>query len=227
MKFCLHALMLCGALGSFAAEEVVLPTAFPVSRYTEIWENSPFNREVTPPVVQAIQSSFAQTLVLEGLVQDDARGAIAYVRDTKANQPLVITKEPSQGHPYTIVSAHPSHNPEHTKVTITDGKETGEIGFVVASLTQAIAQPVAAAPQKSEGREARDLRNPRAGGLAPPGVQGNAGGGQPDPAAGAAANGAPPPPPDSPKAESQSPMQVLDKMDSEPRRRRIPLPASN
>ncbi len=206
--------------GFAAGEEEVLPTAFPVSRYIGIWENSPFNREVLPPVVQTIQSSFAQSLVLEGIVNDDARGTIAYVRDTKENTPLVITSEPSEGHPYTIVSANLSNNPEETKVTLTDGTESGEIGFVVATLTQAIAQPAAAAPPPQSAREGRDPRAPRAprGGAAPPIP--TQGGGQ---AGGAAISDGMPPDADA----TQSAPSALEKIDSEPRRRRIPLPAGN
>ncbi len=216
------AVSLLGFVVPGRAEEGVLPTAFPVSRYTEIWENSPFNREVVPAVVQTIQSSFAQSLVLEGIVSDDTRGTIAYVRDTKEDASLVITESPSETHPYTIVSANQSNNPEETKVTLTDGTETGEIGFVVATLTQAIAQPVAAAPRQPPGRDGRDPREGRdlRGGAAPPIP--TQGGGQ---AGGAApSEGVVPPVPVDGSATSQSTTPALEKIDSEPRRRRVPLP---
>src|SRR5690606_30969748 len=81
--------------GPLRAEDDLLPTSFPVSRYTDIWEDSPFNREVIKVVAQAISSSFAQTLTLEGIVTDDTIGPIAYVRDNTENQPIVITSAKS------------------------------------------------------------------------------------------------------------------------------------
>ncbi len=212
------AFLLCLPSAPGRAEEGVLPTAFPVSRYTEIWENSPFNREVMPPVAQTIQSTFAQSLVLEGIVSDDTRGTIAYVRDTKEDTSLVVTSEPSENHPYTIVSANQSNNPEETKVTLTDGKESGEIGFVAATLTQAIAQPVAAAPPRQpQGREGRDPR----GGTAPPIP--TPGGGHAGGAATPPDGTSPPIPPDE-AGNAQSATSALEKLDSDPRRRRVPLP---
>ncbi len=130
---------------SFAAvrgqeEEDVVPSGYPASRYTSIWENSPFNREVIKAVEQSISSHFAQSLTLEGIVTDDNLGPIAYVRDMTTNQPIVITRVKSESHPYTIVSANLVKNPEETKVMITDGNESGEIGYVIAKLNQPIEQ---------------------------------------------------------------------------------------
>ncbi|MCB1206851.1 MAG: hypothetical protein KDN18_21525 [Verrucomicrobiae bacterium] len=207
-------LCLCVA-ASAAAEEEILPGAYPLTRYLAIWDNSPFNREVIKPVSQTIASSFAGSLVLEGIVNDDTIGPIAYVRDVREDKPLVITKQASEGHPFTIVSANQATNPEETKVTVTDGKETGEIGFVVAKLTQAIAAP-APAPPANQNRP----------GQSPPGrdQKGGAGGG----GAGQLRPGIAPNTPNTSKpADVGKPTSVapaLDNLDSEPRRRRVPLP---
>jgi len=209
--------------GPAGAEDDVLPTSHPVSRYTEIWENSPFNREVVKVVEQAISSSFAQTLTLEGVVNDNTRGAIAYVRDNAENQPIVITSAKSESHPYTIVSANLVNNPEETKVTITDGKETGEIGYVIAKLTQPIQQfQPQAQPQGQDPKQ-----RPNKG--TPPPPPGGA-----DAAAAAANRQAAPrvpgnalinPPSDADQTQTPtSATPALDKLDEEPRRRRVPLP---
>lgn len=197
--------------------DTLLPVAFPVTRYTAIWEDSPFEREVVKPVVNTVPSTFAQSLVLEGLVNDDRRGPVAYVRDNRDNLSLVVTKEPSgtASNPYTVVSAKLSRKPEESKVTITDGKETAEIGFVVASLTQAIAAPAPApAPARQSRTEKPDkasIRPSTPPGLVAPGAI---------PPGGAGIDAA------TPNDEPTSLTPALDKLDSEPRRRRVPLPGN-
>ncbi len=219
-RLCMPFALLFWALPLFA-EDVVLPTGFPVTRYTAVWENSPFNREVVKAGAKTMESSFAGSLVLEGLVTDDQLGPIAYVRDVREDKPIVITREKSEAHPFTIVSANQVANPEETKVTVTNGTETGEIGYVAAKLTQAIAAPAPVAPQPQQRP-----------GQAPPGRDGK--GMPPQPGGGGAGGSAPelsrnPPgsapavkPGDSDKPTSVAP--ALDEMNSEPRRRRVPLP---
>jgi hypothetical protein len=209
-------------------EEDTLPTGFPVTRYTAIWENSPFNREVIPAVAQTIESSFARAIVLEGVINDDEKGPVAYVRDTREDKPLVITTAKTESHPFTIVSAKQSNRPEETKITITDGKETGEIGFEAAALTQAIAQPVSAAPPQKAGKP-----DPRGGNQQPNFQQGagqvggqSGGGAQAGGIRPAAGNTPQIGTPAAPTGAPQSVTPALDALDSEPRRRRVPLPGA-
>jgi len=126
---------------SAGAEEEVIPTRFPVSRYTATWDDSPFTREVVKPTVQTVQSDFARNLTLEGLVNDDEAGPIAYVRDLQADQSLVITSETHASHPYTLVSANQVNDPQQTTVTVTNGNEEAEIGYEAGSMTRAIDSP--------------------------------------------------------------------------------------
>lgn len=207
--------------------EDTLPTGFPVARYTAIWENSPFNREVIPAAPKTLESSFAGALVLEGVINDDEKGPVAYVRDTREDKPLVITTAKNETHPFTIVSAKQAKRPEETKITITDGSETGEIGFQAASLTQAIAQPVSTAPPQNAGRGdprggipqpnlqqgAGQVGGASGGGAQPGGLR--TGGNAPQTVAPATPTGAPP-----------SATPALDALDAEPRRRRVPLPGA-
>lgn len=206
-RFAITFLVVIAAIPA-AAQDNLLPTSYPVNRYTDIWENSPFNREVIKEVVTGPQTSFSQSLVLEGLVTDDTRGTVAYVRDIREDKPLVITSDETDGHPYRVVGANQEHDPEKTKVTITDGKETGEIGFNAQKLTQAIAAPAPAPPARPgnqpPGRDAKSKPQVNPPGGTPPSVGAVV---PPVDATGNPASGAP----------------VLDKMD-EPRRRRVPLP---
>lgn len=204
------------------AEDAVLPTGYPVTRYTAIWENSPFNRVVVKAATKTMESSFAGSLVLEGLVTDDTLGPIAYVRDVREDKPIVITRDKSEAHPFTIVSANQVANPEETKVTVTDGTETGEIGYVVAKLTQAIAAPAPAPAAQQQQRQGQPSPGRDGKGVPPPPGGGGAGGASPalsrnPPGSTPAAK-----PEDANKPTSVAP--ALDNMDSEPRRRRVPLP---
>lgn len=204
-----------------AAEDSVLPTGYPVTRYTDIWENSPFNREVVKAAAKTMESSFAGSLVLEGLVTDDTLGPIAYVRDVREDKPIVITREKSEAHSFTIVSANQVANPEETKVTVTDGTESGEIGYVVAKLTQAIAAP-APAPAAQQQRQGQPSPGRDGKGVPPPPGGGGVGGAAPALSRNPPGSTPTTKPEDASKPTSVAP--ALDNMDSEPRRRRVPLP---
>lgn len=206
---------------SVRTEDDVLPAAHPVSRYTEIWDDSPFNREVVKAAAETISSSFAQTLTLEGVVNDDSRGPTAYVRDNTVNQPIVITTAKSESHPYTIVSANLVNNPEETKVTITDGKETGEIGYVIAKLTQPIQQfqPQAQPP----GQDPKQRPNKGTPPSPPGSADAAAANRQAAPRIPGNALTAPPTDVNQPQTPTST-TPALNKLDEEPRRRRVPLP---
>lgn len=224
MKILLPLLLLATVFAELHAEESVLPTGYPVTRYTDIWENSPFNREVVKAVAKTMESSFAGSLVLEGLVTDDTLGPIAYVRDVREDKPIVITREKSEAHPFTIVSANQVANPEETKVTVTDGSETGEIGYVVAKLTQAIAAPAPVAPTQQRQGQGGQPPGRDGKGLPLPGGAGGGGAAGTSPALSRNPPGSTPAtkPEDAGKPTSVAP--ALDNMESEPRRRRVPLP---
>lgn len=202
------------------AEDAVLPTGFSVTRYIDIWENSPFNREVVKAGATTMASSFAGSLVLEGLVTDDTLGPIAYVRDIREDKPIVVTRQKSESHPFTIVSANQVANPEETKVTVTNGNETGEIGYVAAKLTQAIAAPAPApaVPAPAGQRQGQILPGRDGKGLQPPG-----GAGIP-PATNQNLPGAAPPANPQGANQPTSVAPALDNMDDQPKRRRVPLP---
>lgn len=128
----------------------ILPSMYPTSRYIEVWENSPFNREVIKQTPQTTLSKFAQSLVLEGMVNDNRRGAIAYLRDQKEKKSYVVSSEASNSHSYTLVSASQATDPRESKVTITNGKETAEIGYPGDLLSKKIIQPESPAPDPDQ-----------------------------------------------------------------------------
>jgi hypothetical protein len=144
-RFTMGAAALIITTFSLAVDEVseeALPTGYPVTRYSAIWENSPFTREVIRPAKTTSASAFGKNMVLRGLLIDSQEGPIAYVRDNKENQILRITSAgSSRGFPYTLVSADKQANPKDTVVVITDGKEEAEIGYEENALTAAIRAP--------------------------------------------------------------------------------------
>lgn len=198
--------------------EETLPTGYPVTRYVPIWENSPFNREVARIVETKISSTFGKNLVLEGLVNDKAKGPIAFVRDTKENVPFTISSEESSGdYSYKIVSANKDADPQKTTVMITDGKEQAEIGYQANILTQSIRAPQqqaapAATDRNSAAARAREaqLRNQAAKQKAP--------GNQPRQVQ---------PEGNQPVAQPEKEDDALDRLDDVPRRRMVPLPKGN
>lgn len=223
MKYFAIAITLFCLSSSLRAQvEDVLPGSYPVTRYTEIWENSPFTREVVKVVERKIMSSFGNAITLEGLVNDDERGPIAYVKDITENKTLIITSEPNTsegGHPYTIVSADLVKNPQETTVTITDGTETAEIGYPENSITRAIKQdaPPARPANNAPGNGLKNRNRPQPGQA------------RPKPGAGQVSQN--PPGKTTAQLELEAARKAaaeaapaLDRFDEDVRQRRVPLP---
>jgi len=197
-------------------EEEILPSGHPLTRYTSIWENSPFLREVVRPAETMVASTFGRDLVLEGLVHDRRAGPVAYVRDRRDNRLLTLKTEAQGDVPYRIESAELDRDPTKSVLVITDGRESATIRFAENLLTQRIAPAPAAAPAAAaepslQPREASALT--------------------PEAAAQVAAKGGRPPrqiPSQTPDGEGAAdPTEKLDKLDAEPRRRRIMLPGAS
>lgn len=200
----MKAILLIGLVALSASKlsgEDILPTEFPVTRYTALWENSPFNRQVVAAVENRITSTLGINLTLEGLVTDETAGTIAYMRDLKENKFLVVTKEKSESAPFYLIDAKKSSNPAESRVTISDGKDTAEIGFSEGVFTQQIDSP-APAP--------RDTENKVSAAQAPPTPDASTSGESPTPNT-----------PPSPNAEPGNEPAA----DSGSRRRRILLPS--
>ncbi len=202
--------------------EEALPSSHPVTRYTAIWEDSPFTREVVKVVERKIVSSFANALNLEGLVNDDERGPVAYVRDITENKTIVITTEPDTGtdpHPYTIVAADLLKNPQETTVTITDGNETAEIGYAENALTRTIAQDRPPTQEDNiDPREAAINRNrPQPGQKRPVPSPGTVSANPPTKTAAQAEL-------EAARKAAAAATPALDRLDDDTRQRRVPLP---
>tara|TARA_R110000850_G_scaffold4834_3_gene21197 strand:+ start:1768 stop:2388 length:621 start_codon:yes stop_codon:yes gene_type:complete len=148
MKRLLIILLTAAGLNSGVAEDI-LPIEHLPSRYAQVWNNSPFNREVVKYAGATLVSNFGKTLALEGIVHDDRLGPIAYVRDLVDNQPIMVTRTESLLHPYTVVSANQVNDPRESRVTITNGQESAEIGYISNLMTKTIEQPARKATSTS------------------------------------------------------------------------------
>ncbi|MCG8600595.1 MAG: hypothetical protein MI807_10675 [Verrucomicrobiales bacterium] len=200
--------------------EEALPTSYPVTRYSSIWENSPFNREVIKPVKTNLTNNFGRNMVLQGLIIDSQQGPIAYVFDSKENKTIRITSQGSNYDlPYTIVSADKQADPKGTKVIITDGQEEAEITYEENALTASIRAPQQQArsdnrKQPPAGNAAARVREQQQRNQeAAKRAQQNSGS---SPAS------RPAPPASAPKKPEN--VDPLDKIDDAPRRRSVPLP---
>jgi len=123
------------------AEEKLIPTAILPIKYKSVWENSPFNREVIEAVETVVEDSKNKSLVLEGLIEDDQVGHIAYVRDLATETLMVITSRKSEEHDLVIVSANYTADPGKAKITVYDGKKSSEVAFASTTLTAPISAP--------------------------------------------------------------------------------------
>lgn len=130
----------------------VLPRPYPVTRYEVVWKDSPFLREVVRTSPAPLLGSFGQTMVLEGMVDDAERGAIAYIRDEKEKRTYVVTTEVSTSHGFRIVVAKMDRDPRGSSVTITDGEERADISYRNDVLTSSISRTLvkSASPQPQQ-----------------------------------------------------------------------------
>jgi|GEM_PF-6504624 len=114
----------------FGGEEPALPEALPRSHYAPLWKDSVFHRVVIPAAPgEEIEGSLSQILVLEGIVEDELTGPMAFLRHTETGMTYMVTREPQPGVPYRLVRAKRTEEPAQTFVTVTDGQREATIRF--------------------------------------------------------------------------------------------------
>ncbi len=145
------------------AGDGVLPKSYPVTRYSATWEHSPFLREITEALSLPSAPSFGERLTLEGIVSDDSRGVIAYLRDKETDESLMVTDRPSQSHPYLVVSASQVRDPGLTWVRISDGSQTAELGFASSGRSTGADRSSSLHSAPSPGAPALAVGHPNAG----------------------------------------------------------------
>lgn len=122
----------------------VVPLAFPVSRYEQLWQRSPFQLEsVAPPVESA---GLAQRFALTGIAEIDGK-PIAFVMERATQRRLMVGKDSTEGD-VSLVQVDVQQKYNDSTATLRQGAEVGVVRFDAAA-GAAVAMPAAAmAPQR-------------------------------------------------------------------------------
>jgi hypothetical protein len=125
-----------------AEDDVVLP-AFPISRYEQLWERSPFQLEsVAPPVESA---GLAQRFALTGIAEINGE-PIAFVMERATQRRLMVRKDSTDGD-VSLVQVDVQQNYNDSTATLRQGAEVGVVRFD-ASGAAPMAMPAPGMPQQ-------------------------------------------------------------------------------
>jgi len=123
----------------------IVPAAFPVERYSVLWENSPFQTESVAPPVES--PGLSQRFVLSGILRENGE-YLVWVRERATQQSYMVKKnEPNSiGLSLAEVSESPEKQSE-ASATVRLGSEIGVIKFdAVGAPGVAVAMPAAVPP---------------------------------------------------------------------------------
>lgn len=123
----------------------IVPAAFPVERYSVLWENSPFQTESVAPPVES--PGLSQRFVLSGILRENGE-YLVWVRERATQQSYMVKKnEPNSiGLSLAEVSESPEKQSE-ASATVRLGSEIGVIKFdAVGAPGVAMAMPAAVPP---------------------------------------------------------------------------------
>lgn len=121
----------------------VVPPAFPVSRYEQLWERSPFQLEsVAPPVESA---GLAQRFALTGIAEINGE-PIAFLMERATQRRLMVGKDSTEGD-VSLVQVDVQQKYNDSTATLRQGAEVGVVRFDAAAGAVAMPAP-AMAPQR-------------------------------------------------------------------------------
>ena len=125
------------------AESGVVPPAFPLSRYGQLWERSPFQLEsVAPPVESA---GLAQRFALTGIAEINGE-PIAFVMERATQRRLMVRKDSTDGD-VSLVQVDVQQKYNDSTATLRQGAEVGVVRFD-ASGAAPMAMPAPGMPQQ-------------------------------------------------------------------------------
>lgn len=109
-----------------AVEDDMVPPPFPISRYQELWERSPFQLEsIAPPVESA---GLAQRYALTGIAEIGGE-AIAFLMERATQQRLMVKKQEGEGGLSLVQVDVIQSKYEDSAVTVRQGGEVGVVKF--------------------------------------------------------------------------------------------------
>lgn len=125
------------------AEDGVTLPPFPVSRYEQLWERSPFQLEsVAPPVESA---GLAQRFALTGIAEINGE-PIAFVMERATQRRLMVGKDSADGD-VSLVQVDVQQKYNDSTATLRQGAEVGVVRFDAAGAAP-MAMPMPAIPQQ-------------------------------------------------------------------------------
>lgn len=125
-----------------AGDDVVL-AAFPLSRYEQLWERSPFQLEsVAPPVESA---GLAQRFALTGIAEINGE-PIAFVMERATQRRLMLRKDSTEGD-ISLVQVDVQQKYNDSTATLRQGAEVGVVRFDAAAAVAGMPPPMPAMPQ--------------------------------------------------------------------------------
>lgn len=123
-------------------DSVVLPP-FPLSRYQQLWERSPFQLEsVAPPVESA---GLAQRFALTGIAQINGE-PIAFLMDRATQNRMMVKKDPNEAG-LSLVQVDVPEKYNESTATIRQGAEVGTVRFDAAPGGPAMPPPAIPQPR--------------------------------------------------------------------------------
>jgi hypothetical protein len=119
-------------------EDPVVPPAFPLSRYTALWEKSPFQLEsIAPPTVS---EGLSQRFALTGIAHIDGEPMV-FVMERATQQRLMLKKAAEQGG-ISLVQIDMQQKYNDSTATIRQGGEVGVLKFDASGAPAGMPMPV-------------------------------------------------------------------------------------
>lgn len=120
-----------------AAENALLPPAFPLSRYEPLWKRSPFQLEsVAPPVAS---EGLAQRYALTGIAEINGDPIAFLLERATQTRHMIDRQEDPSG--LSLLSVDVAKNYTESTVTVRVGSEVGVIKFDTAAAMQGAVPP--------------------------------------------------------------------------------------
>ena len=141
-----------------------LPIVPPVSRYEEIWQNSPFELEAAPDVVTTVKESFAKDYALSGMLKD-GENVVVYMINRKTRDTVKVTREGGEGGFRLVSLQGESNNVRDVEATIEKDGEEARITYDKALMAASAGAAMKNHPRSQQNLEAQ---NPRQGAAANP-----------------------------------------------------------
>jgi len=128
-------------LAEEVAPEEIVPPPFPLSRYEDLWKNSPFQLESTAPPV-ADSAGLAQRYALTGIAEINGE-PIAFVMERATQQRMMVRKQADAGGSgLSLVQVDVSQKKyDDSTATLRQGAEVGVVKFDAGPAMSAPATP--------------------------------------------------------------------------------------